>query len=72
MSYNTCILFQITLITLTHHCHCPLNVATPEAAAKVGSPHYWVPKDDTQHNVPLAPHILDSPSNQSLGLPEPL
>ena len=72
VSYNTCIISHIILITLTHHCHCPLNVATPEAAAKVGSPNYGDPKDNTQHNVPAAPHILDSPSNQILGLPEPL
>ena len=70
--YNNCIISHIILITPTHQLHCSLNVATPEAAAKVGSPHYWVPKDDTQHNVPPAPHILDSPSNQILGLPEPL
>ena len=61
---------------LSHHtdqyCHFPLNVATPEAEAKVGSPTYGNPKDNTQHNVPLAPHILDSPSNHILGLPEPL
>ena len=72
VSYNTCILSHIILIMLTNHCHCPLNVATPEAAAKLGSPNYGDPKDNTQHNVPPAPHILDSPSNQILGLPEPL
>ena len=60
------------MITLTHHCHCPLNVATPEAEAKVGSPNYGDPKDNTEHHAPPAPHILNAPSNQILGLPEPL
>ena len=73
VTYDTCLLSQIILIMLTNHFHCPLNIATPEAANKVGSPHYWDPKDNTQNiNVPPSPHILNSPSNQILGLPEPL